>query len=333
LKPNQKIIVVSPAFFGFERNICEEIEKLGHSCIWMNERPYEQKWFKILTKIAPFGARKIGEHRILQEIARLKDFGEVDQVLIIKAESQTLGTMKCFKRAFPKATMVLYLWDSVKNSPNGPRLSTFFDRIYTFDPLDAQDYNFSYRPLFAVRSSKPSGLTDDSRARNLKNPCIYFVGTGRFERVLRLAGFLRSNKGLSIRSHIFVNLTAQNVLYQIFSALLRVPSGVKFSTKKLSYDDYITGLSNSSACIDFEHPKQSGVTMRSIETLLYGKKLITSNSHIKTLKLYHPNRVFIAKDVSTKVPLDFFSSDFPEVSSNLNREFSLKGWLGDVLQL
>ena len=42
---------------------------------------------------------------------------------------------------------VLYLWDSLKNKPNAPKLFPLFDKVSTFDRKDSDDFNINLIPV------------------------------------------------------------------------------------------------------------------------------------------------------------------------------------------
>jgi hypothetical protein len=66
----------------------------------------------------------------------------------------------------------------------------------------------------------------------------------------------------------------------------------------------------SAAVLDVEHPKQRGLTMRTIETLISEKKLITSNKNIINSNLYDCSRVNVINRDNPQLSNDFIDSPF-----------------------
>jgi hypothetical protein len=87
----------------------------------------------------------------------------------------------------------------------------------------------------------------------------------------------------------------------------------------------------SRAVLDVEHPSQSGLTMRTIETLLSGKKLITTNLHIFNSNLFHPSRVHVIDRDNPEIPNDFLETPFEPVSSCLKKYYSCQYWINELL--
>ena len=89
----------------------------------------------------------------------------------------------------------------------------------------------------------------------------------------------------------------------------------------------------SRAVLDIEHPLQRGLTMRTIETIMMGKKLITTNKHILTSDLYNPSRVCVIDREYPEIPTTFFDEPYLGISDYLKRYYSCKGWAEELLKL
>ena len=64
-------------------------------------------------------------------------------------------------------------------------------------------------------------------------------------------------------------------------------------------------LKQSKTVVDIQHPKQSGLTMRTIEMLGANKKMITTNADIQNYDFYHPNNICIVDRNNVVVPPEF----------------------------
>ena len=49
---------------------------------------------------------------------------------------------------YQTATFILYLWDSVSNIEGINSILNYFDKVFSFDRDDVQNYKFIYRPTF-----------------------------------------------------------------------------------------------------------------------------------------------------------------------------------------
>jgi hypothetical protein len=73
--------------------------------------------------------------------------------------------------------------------------------------------------------------------------------------------------------------------------------------------------------------------MRTIETLLAGKKLITTNQSILDSDLYHKSRVLIIDRNDPIIDPDFLTSPFKAVPDSIRQNYSCTGWLCELLKL
>ena len=82
------------------------------------------------------------------------------------------------------------------------------------------------------------------------------------------------------------------------------------SFKSLSSNEIVSYYDRSNIVLDISHPGQSGLTMRTFETIGAGKKLITTNADIKNYPFYNPENIFNIWSALTPEP-EFNKSDTP----------------------
>jgi hypothetical protein len=92
-------------------------------------------------------------------------------------------------------------------------------------------------------------------------------------------------------------------------------------------------VNRSAAILDIEHPKQRGLTMRTIETLISGKKLITTNKSIINSNLYDTSRVYVISRDNPQLPNNFINSKFLPIPESLKYYYSCEGWISELMHL
>ena len=107
--------------------------------------------------------------------------------------------------------------------------------------------------------------------------------------------------------------------------LFRLRNFVSF--RHLSSNKLASVYASSRSVIDINHPNQSGLTMRCIESLLSGKKLLTSNANIMNEYIYDVSRVFVFDRSSPCFPGEFLDAPFQPISSDLKDYYSIDYWL------
>ena len=203
-----------------------------------------------------------------------------------------------------------------------------FDSVATFDPVDAKTYNWTYRPLFVRNISK--GLGTES----VKDFDLCFIGTVHSDRH-RVIHRIRKQYNSSLKIYIFAYFQSPIVLFArcFFDwTLLSAPKEtLKLTPLSALEISEIVGCSR--AVLDIEHPGQRGLTMRTIETLLAQKKLVTTNYHIIDSDLYHPSRVHIINRKNPQIPYVFLERSHIQVPDEVREYYSCNGWVKELLAL
>ena len=281
------VLLISPLTFSYHTTISETLCNMGYRVTWWNDRASEATWYKLLLRISPKTVAKFSENSFKKKLINL-DSETVSHVLVIKGEGLSKPTISSIKDACHLASMGLYLWDGVENVKTVRDKTGFFDSVASFDPHDAKIFNWAYRPLFWRKISVPA-----EKSHNLTFDWC-FIGTVHSDRH-RVIHKLRQRYGSQFNSFVFAYFQSTFILFArklIDSTLWASPKGT-LSTTPMSAIDVSNVVAQSKAVLDIEHPKQRGFTMRTIETLMANKKLITTNKHILNSDIFHSSRVLV----------------------------------------
>ena len=99
----------------------------------------------------------------------------------------------------------------------------------------------------------------------------------------------------------------------------------------LSMKESIEKMCEAKVAVDVQFGSQSGLTMRTIESLATKTKLITTNEHVKEYDFYNPVNIFVINKNNIEVPKDFFETPYQEIDSEILEKYSLKNWLKEIL--
>ena len=61
----------------------------------------------------------------------------------------------------------------------------------------------------------------------------------------------------------------------------------------VSYDTAIRGMANAKCIVDIIQDNSTGLTIKNCEALAFGRKLITSNPHVRDVEFYHPENICV----------------------------------------
>lgn len=108
--------------------------------------------------------------------------------------------------------------------------------------------------------------------------------------------------------------------------LRHIPAS-KFHFQSMDKSVLLNLYAQSKIIIDIQHPKQTGLTMRCIETLGAKRKLITTNRAILEYDFYDKNNILVVDRERPEVPTQFFSEPYQELPPEIYKKYSLANWI------
>ena len=321
----KRFLFVAPPFFGYYKEIISEIESRGGFVDWLPDRPLDHPIGKTITRFAPKLVSHVAD-RIYSDL--LADYGasSYDYVLVLNGQTLSTKFLKSLRASYPRALFILYIWDSVANRRHVSGNFAFFDRVFSFDPADVDFYGLCLRPLFYTPQfsvSHPHGTF----AYDLS-----LVGTAhsdRYDVISRLTHSLSP----AINTFWYLYLQAPWVFYVycLLKPSMRSskPDEFRYATLPISAVNDI--FMSSRAILDIAHPRQNGLTMRTLETLGASKKLVTTNAAVREYDFYDPVNIAVIDRSAPFIEPDFFRSAYSPLAPRILSRYSLAGWLDDVL--
>ena len=253
---------------------------------------------------------------------------DYDYILIIKCDMAPISILESLRTVFPNAKMCLYLWDSVKNIRGVKSKFQFFDVIHSFDLEDCKKYEqLKFRPLFYGDQYIKSECKEDYKYD------ISFCGTIHSDRYAIVKQIQAIAKGLMLKSYWFLYLQSK-FIFSFYKLVKREFKGVSrnvFSFDKLTANEIASIVDESKVVLDIQHPKQSGLTMRTIEMIGMKKKFITTNQNIIQYDFYNPNNILVIDRKNPKLNMSFFELPFEELPNEIYEKYGLKSWILEVL--
>lgn len=320
------VLLIGGGFFGYAKEMIAVLEARGRRVLWFDDRPATDAVTKGLLRLAPMLIAE--KTRAFEEQIAARSRGEpICDVLVIKGEALSPAGIERLRAVLPDARFTLYYWDSYLNMPvNSPEKVSLFDRAFTFDPIDAaNDARLRYRPLFFLeRYARLPRLEQDID--------VLFFGTDHSDRhvVLRriaaaLPAGLRFVRILYSRSRLLYWLARTGVPRRWMTR------GEKFIFEPLAREQIASLTARARVVLDIERPVQRGFTMRTIELLGAGKKILTTNPDIMRADFFHPaNICFIDREKPVFSPA-FMHAEYQPLDERVIRRYTLSAWLDEVL--
>ncbi len=322
---DKNILIVSPFFFDYHVRIQRALMLRGANVDVINEQPSGSAFARIMMrKDIPLYHRVIDKYfeRVFPRLKKDYDF-----ILFIKCEAPTVDVLKKFKRRFPFAKRILYLWDSVANIAHITKKFAYFNKIFSFDKDDVKRYSFleyaywGYTREFDIESDEKPEYD------------ISFIGTLHSMRPAIISNIERQCRVMGLSFYKFVYLPHPVVFWYnkltnpCFKRIKR--SQVHFSP--LSTQETIDIYKKSFAVLEIENDKQSGATTRMGEMIGMQKKMITT-FNCRNEAFYRKENQLVLDVNDIQLKRDFFTVPYVKIPDEIRKEYSFDKFIDIVFR-
>lgn len=328
LKQGSVLLIALEGFYG--KTIKNAIEGLGFYVDFIHERPRETVPFKAATRLN-LGIFDNAADQYYSEKLRSLGKRAYDVVLVVRGEYMSEKSISLYRQAMPEARFVLYMWDSVKNYPFVQRRWPLYDEVYTFDPQDAARYSdiAKLRPLFFNESCEKAKIA----SAGCKQHDIATIATAHSDRprVVREIGRQCEKAGGAVFEYWFLSSPVLFRFNKLTNPGFRALKRSDVHSVFMPIDAVCETLAMARATVDVEHPGQTGLTMRSIESIGLGIKLITTNASVKDYDFYNPENILVIDRRKPVLDMDFLWGEYKAVPEEVRSRYSICGWAKELL--
>lgn len=327
----KRALLFCAPFFDYHNDIRRELEAAGYAVDYHDDRPSTNPFVKGMIKLRPSAIKSMASRYFDSIIRKARDI-HYDLVLVINGKTMTHEVVERLRQDHPGALFVLYLWDAVQLYPTIVDFSDLFDRRFSFDAADVAnlDGKLSLRPLFynhayeAVGQSPPAITQYDLMSVCTAHPNRYQLMRTLFPRL--------EAAGLRVFDYKYLHPLqfAFNVAREPSFRWAR-PS--EFHFRPLPTSEYVDTLRQSAAVFDINHTAQTGLTMRTIETIGARRKLITTNASVKEYHFFDPTRILTVDTVAPDVDsiIEFLATPQTPLSTDEYDKLSIRNWVGELI--
>ncbi len=248
-----------------------------------------------------------------------------DKIFVLVYSGIDVNSFNTFMNEHKNADRILYLWDDVKRVKDFESIKNSFDRIISFDRIDAEKYRFEFLPLFYIEDYVYNGeeknidistcATLHSDRENIVNAILELIKDEGCEvRFILLYDFIRFIKDvIKRRRKPFIPS------YMVFRPLSAVESA--------------NLVKHSKVILDIPTPSQKGLTMRTIESIAAKTKLITTNSDIKNYDFYNENNIYVIDRNNPTLDVSFLKKTYDNIDDIIIDNYSLNNWVKKILAI
>ncbi len=238
------------------------------------------------------------------------EFRDGDSTIIAFDSYSSPRFLRWLCRKEPGKRIILWCWNMIPDIKWLGRIPPQIE-VWSYSLTDCRRYGLRYNTQFFFDSLAPEA--EFCRRQSLSfPPKVLFIGRekGRADALGELAAELES-AGAKVDLQISVS-----------------PAGRYGAVKEAftPYEGVIEQVKDADVLLDYAVNPYSGLSLRSMEALFFGKKLITNNREILNADFYHPANIYVL-GYDTRSLEEFFLGSTVPVSSEIRDRYLLSNWL------
>lgn len=232
---------------------------------------------KVTDSLSPI--RKIWYARLYKSLGLKSNYKYVVVFYDYGVLARDLDFIDYIRRKSPH-TKLVYLFTNIVRISGARKhgildiLLNYYDQVFAFDPNDAVDYKFELSPLIYTR---------DINYHSSEN-CfdVFYVGNAK-DRLDTLHEIYKKCKESRLKCCFYINrVPSEKQLY----------SDIHYN-EILTYSEVLNNIAKSRCLVDAIQGGSSAMTLRVCESVIYDKKLITTNESIMQEPYYSPERFLL----------------------------------------
>lgn len=314
----KEILLIGLGFYNYEDKIKNCLERKDYKVTLVYDTPKcDTALQRILTKEKRIYILSAYQRKILQQY-NIQDYDYI--IVIVGRFLQPFFLDKIKEKKKKSAVLILYLWDDVARVQNFNEVSFYYDKIFSFDPKDCQNFGFSFLPLF---------YTDEFHIENQRKLFdVYSAVFDHSDRLKIIQELITKNR----HKNFFFIITQGKIGYIRNIQNHNTYSGkIKYKWTPVSKDENLKHMVRAKGILDIQIPSQVGLTIRSIEALGSGIKLLTTNQSIRNYDFYNPQNILLIDRKHPQIDWRILDSPYEQVNDRIYNKYSLDNWIDVVL--
>jgi len=211
---------------------------------------------------------------------------------------------------------IVYYWDGFDHFPAYRDTIKYFDKCFSFDPVDSKTYDLNFITNFYFAEDRNTNTSTD----------FFFLSSydSRYPVIEKIVSMMEK-QGKKIK-----------VLQYSKDKKVALPtplSAIEFIEHPISFEETTKFMKDTRIILDIQKDIQRGLTFRVFEAMGLGKKLITTNPDIAEYDFYNPNNIFIWREDTEAIPENFLNSPYEELPDEIYKKYSIESWVKKILHL
>lgn len=325
---NKKAVVIMPNLHDYPNKVKDALEREGYETKIYHAAP-PTFYHVIIRRIARFIGIKRAFYLVNRKLMnRIKsENSEVDCFIVIRGETLDYTMLKtCMKHILKDVgKSTYYSWDSFKNLYCGGELGKLFQKRFTFDSEDSKN-NKGWLLLPLFYSEEYDLEKDNQKEIKYDLCCVTGLSLEKYDLYKKIKA---ANPDLRIKCKMYLDKKLLRTKMLMDSSFREMDPDVLI-TSSMSAQDIISLYRKSKAILDLPSSSQSGLSMRTIESLGLRQKIVTTNSYIKEYDFYSDNNVWVLGS-DCKIESEWFDKPYL-LDDSIRSRYSITSWCKKLIQ-
>lgn len=312
----KKILIIGPPSLGYLTKISEELEQyedVENTLIEIDR--FSFKYRNTFHRIQNAFSKLLFKRNLKKEYVNTYIIDEAnkkehyDIIFTIRPDLLKETTLTFLKSKTD--SLQAFYYDSTRRFPAKIPIIPLFDKVYSYDRLDAERYNLEFLTNYIYSES------------NVNNHTYQFFNIStfdyRFATIEKLAEYIQS-KGWSKK----IMVLGDDELKSSFLTVIH---------EQIPVDQVGKLIEQSKIIIEVQRKEQIGLSFRVFEALGHRKKLVTTNADVVNYDFYNPQNILVVDEDDIQIPESFVNSDYVPVDEDILDHYRLKNWVKRVFNL
>lgn len=342
----RQVLLIAPLYMDLYKDIVAELETRGYAVDFVPEQsqkgdPCNVRGYN-MYKGVNLSKEKFDEKNRQRWVEILEQHKEkYDILLVIDGQSIDKILFEELKRRNSHLRSFNYLFDTTSGVYEFQHNFPLFDKVFTFDMVEAEKYNISYLPIYWIEATPSEKFHYDVFGLGALSQPRYEL----FKAVKNVCEKKEYSYFLKLLPNFHIKYMSLYKIRNVIRTMLGVDKRNIVSAKALTSEFIIEkGMApsefreyvySSSIIVDTSAPHQTGLTARFMWALGAGKKIITTNQFVMRTSLFDPDKVMVFKeDTSMEQVYNFMSNNADDAYSCQEEieSYRIDRWLNTILQ-
>jgi hypothetical protein len=227
-------------------------------------------------------------------------------MIIVHMTYLTLNLCSYLNKINPEAKVIAWYWNKVDKNYQ-PSLVKGNCEFWSFDKENCKKYHMNFNHQYYFKSFVSKETVEPEWD-------VYFCGSdsGR-------------GKEISDAYRIFQDLNLTTKFQVVYPQYKNLPEEI--ISPAVSYEKVRDNIAKTKCILEIVRDGQSGPTLRVMEALYFGKKLITNNRYVKSEEFYDPNAVFILGERNLNELEAFVKGSQVHYDAKLLDQYDVSRWI------